>query len=57
MTCFLHKHRTAFFSCAGDPEAEEVLTNIVDFVSQDENPNDEEQVKEILGEFKPDPPH
>ncbi|WAR11243.1 hypothetical protein MAR_036319, partial [Mya arenaria] len=31
-----------------DPEAEEILNNIVDFVSQDDNPNDEAQVKAIL---------
>ena len=34
-----------------DPEAEEILSNIVDFVSQDDNPNDEAQVKEILGAY------
>ena len=38
-----------FFILPGDPEAEEVLSNIVDFVSQDDNPNDESQVKDILG--------
>ncbi|XP_052812195.1 uncharacterized protein LOC128239798 isoform X2 [Mya arenaria] len=34
-----------------DPEAEEILNNIVDFVSQDDNPNDEAQVKAILGDI------
>lgn len=33
----------------GDPEAEEILSNIVDYVSRDNDPNDEEQVKSILG--------
>ena len=36
--------------CVGDPEAEEILSNIVDYVTRDDNPNDEEQVRAILGE-------
>ncbi|XP_060600653.1 uncharacterized protein LOC132754076 [Ruditapes philippinarum] len=35
----------------GDPEAEEILSNIVDYVSRDNDPNDEEQVKSILGDI------
>ncbi|XP_053387802.1 uncharacterized protein LOC123542373 [Mercenaria mercenaria] len=35
----------------GDPEAEEILSNIVDYVSRDNDPNDEEQVKAILGDI------
>ncbi|KAH3864972.1 hypothetical protein DPMN_028005 [Dreissena polymorpha] len=34
-----------------DPEAEEILNNIVDYVSQDDNPNDEAQVRAILGDI------
>ena len=36
-------------SLIGDPEAEEILSNIIDYVTQDDNPNDEEQVRAILG--------
>lgn len=35
----------------GDPEAEEILNSIVDYVSRDNDPNDEEQVKAILGDI------
>jgi hypothetical protein len=44
---FLYTH--IFFHSTGDPEAEEILSNIVDYVSRDNDPNDEEQVKSILG--------
>lgn len=36
---------------SGDPEAEEILSNIVDYVTRDDNPNDEEQVRAILGDI------
>lgn len=36
---------------SGDPEAEEILTNIVDYVSRDNNPDDEAQVKQILSDI------
>ncbi|KAL3885336.1 hypothetical protein ACJMK2_025407 [Sinanodonta woodiana] len=35
----------------GDPEAEAILRNIVDYVSRDQNPNDEQQVQEILADL------
>ena len=41
-----------YFPTTGDPEAEEILSNIVDYVTRDDNPNDEEQVREILGKAR-----
>ncbi|KAL4216756.1 hypothetical protein ACF0H5_024479 [Mactra antiquata] len=35
----------------GDQEAEDILSNIVDYVSRDNDPNDEAQVKAILGDI------
>ena len=45
--CILHGR--VLFVVVGDPEAEEILSNIVDYVTRDDNPNDEEQVRQILG--------
>ena len=41
-----------FFWFLGDQDAEEILSNIVDYVSRDDNPDDEAQVKAVLGESK-----
>ena len=45
----LHRFYCLVMSLLGDPEAEEILSNIIDYVTQDDNPNDEEQVRAILG--------
>ena len=45
----LHRAICIVMSFIGDPEAEEILSNIIDYVTQDDNPNDEEQVRAILG--------